>query len=130
MEDRMTSLSAGLAVYAMLAGDGELSGMVTKIFPVATDEAELPYIAYRRVSLENTAVKTGIRGTDTVRVEVACYAASYADGVRIAEAVRRTLEGKRYRSNGLEVRMCLLADAAEEWQDDAFVQRLSFDLKV
>lgn len=130
MEEKKTSLSAGLAVYAMLAGDGGLSGMVTKIFPVVTDEAELPYIAYRRLSMAQDPVKHGWPGADTVRLQVSCFTASYAEGVRLAESVRRALDGKRYRKEGIDVRSCVLSDASEDWQDDAFVQHLIFDIKV
>lgn len=125
-----TSLSAGLAVYALLTQDEVLSASVTKVFPVVTDRAELPYIAYRRVSLSQNPVKTGWPGADTVRMEVGVFTASYAEGVSIAEAVRRAMERKMYLPDGLEVRSCLLADAAEEWQDDAYVQRLSFDMRI
>ena len=127
---RSTSLSAGLAVYALLTQDEQLAASVTKVFPVVTDLAELPYIAYRRVSMAQDPVKAGMPGADTVRMEVGVFTASYAEGVTIAEAVRRAMERKMYLPDGLQVRSCLLADAAEEWQDDAYVQRQSFDMRM
>lgn len=130
MEEKSTSLSAGLAVYAMLSADEAVSSAARKVFPIATDEAELPYIAYRRLSMAQDPVKHGWPGADTVRLQVSCFTASYAEGVRLAESVRRALDGKRYRKEGIDVRSCVLSDASENWQDDAFVQHLIFDIKV
>ena len=130
MENGKTSLSAGLAVYAMLTEDEKVAAMATKVFPVVTDKAELPYIAYRRAAFDQNPVKAGMPGADTVRMEVACYAANYAQGVEMAEAARKALEGGARTVGGLRIRSCMLTDAAEEWQDDAYVQRLVFDLRL
>jgi hypothetical protein len=124
-----TSLSAGEIIRAMLAGDPEVAARTTKIFPVVTDEAKLPYIVYRRTQLEQAPTKTRI-GADTIGIEVICYSKDYTPGVELAEAVRAALDGKQGEHAGLVMRSCYLSDAEEGWQDDAYMQQLVFTVKM
>jgi len=121
-----TSLSAGLFIREML-GNANIPG-VTKIFPVATDTAQLPYISYRRVSLDPQAWKGG--NADMVGVEVLCYASTYEQSLTIAEAARAALDCMQASIDALVLRSCLLVDSEEMWSDDAYVQRLVFNLKI
>ena len=125
----MTSLSVGNIVYELLSGDTNVMAIAKKVFPVVTDKAELPYVAYRRASLNQVPVKTG-HGADSVVIEVHCYAATYSESVELAEAVRAVLDHAQAEKDGLTLRSCTLADAVELWQDDAYVQALSFTLRV
>lgn len=124
-----TSLSAGEIIRAMLAEDPEVAARTTKIFPVVTDEAKLPYIVYRRTQLEQAPTKTRI-GADTIGIEILCYTKGYTEGVELAEAVRGALDGAQGESDGLVMRSCYLADSEEAWQDDAYVQQLVFNVKI
>lgn len=122
-----TVLSAGTAVYEVL--DEALKGKVTKVFPVVTDEAVLPYICYHRDGLEALPTKHA-PSADTAVIVVDCYAATYNGSVALAEAVREALDGVSITTDaGLCVRSCFMVDAAETWNDDAFVQSLTFKLR-
>ena len=123
-----TSLSAGEIIRAVLAEDPEVAARATKIYPVVTDNARLPYVVYRRTQLEQTPTKG--RGADTVGIEVLCYTEQYVEGVELAEAVRAALDGTQAEIDGLAMRSCYLADSEEGWQDDAFVQQLVFTVKI
>lgn len=124
-----TSLSAGEIIRSILMSDSEVSARVKKIFPVVEDSAELPYIVYRRTQLEQEPVK-GRRGADTVGIEILCYTQHYTEGVELAEAVRKALDGAQGEVDGLVMRSCYLADSEEAWQDDAYVQQLMFNVKI
>lgn len=124
-----TSLSAGEIIRAVLTEDSKVSSIVTKVFPVVTDNARLPYIVYRRSHMEQTPLKN-TRGADTVGIEVLCYSENYTQGVELAEAVRDALDGKQAEIDGLVMRSCYLTDSEEAWQDDAFVQQLVFTIKI
>lgn len=137
MAVRKTSLSVGEIVREILTEDTDVMARCRKVFPVATDEAKLPYILYRRTSLEELptkqapAAKQGGTGADTVALEVLCFTAGYGEGVELAEAVRAALDGVTAEgSNGLRMRSCILGDSEEAWQDDAYVQQLVFNIKV
>lgn len=124
-----SSLSAGKIIRAMLIEDSEVMARVNKVFPVVEDSAELPYIVYRRIQLEQDPTKRG-RGADTVGIEILCYTKGYTEGVELAEAVRGALDGAQGESDGLVMRSCYLADSEEAWQDDAYVQQLVFNVKI
>lgn len=122
-----TVLSAGTAVYEVLSE--RLANKVTKVFPVVTDEAVLPYVCYHREALE-TAVAKHAQSADTATIVVDCYAATYNGSVALAEAVREALDNVSITTSaGLNVRSSYLVDAAESWTDDAYLQSLSFKLR-
>lgn len=127
-----TSLSAGELIREVLLGSAEVTARTNKIFPVATDVAELPYILYRRIAMEQTPQKSGRPGADTVQIEVICFTERYAAGVELAEAVRDALDGVQAVSEDgtLSMRSCELNDSEEAWQDDAFLQQLIFTVKI
>lgn len=126
----MSALSTGKAIYSLLSADETLRRMTTKMFPVVADSANLPYIAYRRVSLDNVPQKMGM-GADTVRMEVNVFTEEYETGVELAEKVREVLEcyGSREVA-GLLMRSCYLEASEETWSDDAYVQRLVFCVRI
>jgi hypothetical protein len=122
-----TVLSAGTAVYEVLSE--RLQKKVTRVFPVVTDEAILPYVCYHREALETAAAKNA-QSADTATIVVDCYAATYNASVALAEAVREALDNVSITTSaGLNVRSSYLVDAAESWTDDAYVQSLTFKLR-
>lgn len=128
-----TSLSAGALIREILLDSAAVTALTDKIFPVATDIAELPYILYRRVSMDQNVQKTGQPGADTVQIEVICFTEKYSDGVELAEAVRGALDNVRdvqTDDETLVMRGCTLADSEEAWQDDAYLQQLVFNVKI
>lgn len=125
-----SSISAGIAISDMLKGSQQVADMVTNIYSVVAEErATLPYIVYRRVSIDERAVKSPMY-CDTATIEVLCYAASYPQSVELAELAREALDGQRWTGDGLTVRSCRLADSDEGWTDDAYFQRLLFNIKL
>ena len=127
-----SSISAGILLYNILNSNATLSKLVSKIFPIVVNTATLPYIAYRRASIQRLPVKGG--GADTVSMEISCYAASYADSVDLAELVRELLDGmqaaKSTPTGDLVLRSCTLVDGSESYEGDAFCQTLIFEMKL
>ena len=126
----ITSLSAGKAIYGLLSSDAALMGSLTKVFPVVADDAAMPYIAYRRVSLDDVPQKRGL-GADSVNIEVSVFTEEYEAGISLAERVRSVLEvhGGCVVS-GMILRSSYLTACEETWLDDAYVQRLVFTVRI
>ena len=124
----MTSFSVGKIIRSMMVADASIKAKATKVFPVVTDKANLPYIAYRRAGIESKPFKGG--KADTVTVEVLVFTADYESGVELAEDVRRVLDCQQGEIDGLTMRSCTLADGEEAYQDDAYVQKLVFTIKA
>lgn len=131
----MTSLSSGLLINELLSNDEGVMGVTNQVFPIVSEPgAKLPYICYRRGSNEDRAVKT-LAGADTAVIEVLCYADNYAHSVRMAEAVRKAMDGVSYRyedegGQSLVARSIQMTDAEEGWNDDAYMQSLVFTVKI
>lgn len=125
-----TSLSAGEVIRAALLDDKDVMARVNKIFPVATNSAELPYISYRRAGFEQNPQKAGAPGADSIEFEVLCFTAHYTEGVELAEAVRAALDHVTITQGDLRLRSCTLTDSEEAYQDDAFVQQLVFTVNI
>lgn len=131
MAANKTSLSAGEIIRAVLLEDPEVAKRTNKIFPVDTTEAVLPYILYRRASLEATPQKEArISNSDVIGMEVVCFTNSYSEGVELAEAVRGALDNVEAEHNGQRIRGCYLSGGEEYWNGDAFVQELTFTLRI
>lgn len=130
MAYRKSSLSAGVVIRHLLLSNEEVKKRTNKVFPIVIDEAKLPYILYRRAALQHNPVKAGMPGADTVTMDVVCYTAKYAEGVELAEAVRRALDYAEGESDGVAMRSCMLTDSEEGYEDDAFVQHLAFQVKI
>lgn len=124
-----TSLSAGNIINKILTENAEVASKTRLIFPIVVDKAQLPYIVYRRVGLDQNPVK-GRRGSGSVTIDVVCYTKGYTEGVELAEAVRDALEGEQIEADGLVMRSCYLSDSEETWADDAYIQSLTFTIKI
>lgn len=125
-----TSLSAGVIICDILTKNAAVKRIAKKVFPVVTDNAQLPYIAYRRSRLEHNPTKAGQPGADTVQMDVNCYAATYEESVELAEAVREALDYTKGEKDDLTMRSCTLVDGEEFYEDDAFVQGLTFKVQI
>lgn len=130
MAQKKTSLSAGAVIRDILLSNEEVKRRTNKVFPIVIDNAQLPYILYRRAALAHNPTKQGMPGADTVTMEVVCYTAQYAEGVELAEAVRHALDYASGERDGVVMRSCTLADSEEGYEDDAFVQQLIFQVKI
>jgi hypothetical protein len=124
-----TSLSAGEIIRHILVNDADVKRLSRNVFPVASFDARLPYIVYRRAQMEQSPRKIGI-GADTVSIEVICYTEQYTPGVELAEAVRKALDGAQAEVDGIAMRSCSLVDSEEGWGSDAFMQQLIFNVKI
>lgn len=124
-----TSLSAGEIIRALLLMDEGVTAITSRVFPLISDKALLPYICYRRTQMEPTPVK-GRPHKDKILMELECCASSYVTSVQLAEAVRGCLDGTEATHGDLVMNSCILADASEDYEDEAFIQTLIFEVRI
>ena len=58
-----SSLSVGKAIRHLLLQDKEVTSITKKIFPIAIDQVQMPYILYRRAGMVTVPTKSNA-GTD------------------------------------------------------------------
>lgn len=125
----MSSISVGIVLHDILS-KSEVKSAVTKIYPIVTAEANLPYVYYTVTSMEQNPTKGSV-GADTVHVEVNCLASSYKGSVELAEKVRTALDHVQASTDdGLVIRSCTLTNMEHYHDYDAFVVSLDFTVKV
>jgi hypothetical protein len=123
-----TVLSIGRLIRALLLENEQVAKITQRVFPVWTDKAALPYITYYREKLVAQPVKCGASSL-TARISVECLAAGYDDAVALAEAVSQALDHAVCEDNGLSIRSCVLVDSVEDCRDDAYIEKLVFEVK-
>lgn len=144
----ITSISVGEILRQELMKNEAISSRVTKIFPVAVDEAKLPYLVYRKTGFQQALVENRPHGADTVFVEVIAFAKTYRESLFLAEEIRVTLDGLKavhlcsdfgigFASDfggaapeDLVMRNCYLTDASEAYIANAYTQSLIFTIKL
>lgn len=131
---KRTSLSAGLAVFALLKG--ELGNRVTKIYPVVSDEnAEMPFVVYRRTGIRSENVK-GSTAFDSSTIEVSVFTKEYGEGVELMERIRAALEHTTIRCTkerdgfDMMVGCTRMIDCEESWDADCYRQDLTIECKI
>lgn len=140
MSKHLSVLSAGALVYDVLANDEQLGENCTKVLPVvAESENILPYIVYRRSNVSGRGYKSEnnpLASANSAYFQIACYASSYKESMKMAERVAALLDNHAYTytddesGDTLVARNIRLTDAEEMWQYDAYAQILTFEFKV
>lgn len=102
----------------------------TSIFPiVANANTKYPYIVMQRTGIRASYSKAGIT-EDNVTLEIIAISNDYSQSIDIAQLIRETIDGKRYRSNEIEIDDIEVESITEEFVDNAYLQRLVFSMKI
>lgn len=121
-------MSIGRILRGLLLEDEGVAAITSHVFPVWTDTALLPYVVYYREKLDTAAVKTGHTPLTAI-VSVECLAADYDESLALAEAVREALDNRTASDGTLTMRSCHIINAEEGWRDDAYIQKLTFEIR-
>lgn len=119
------TLNIGKYIYSRLS---QIEGV--KSYPlIADNDAKLPFIVYKRMNLESTGSKDGYY-EDKVTMEVVVVTDKYYRGIELANQVREILEVQSTRYEGVKINDTLLTLATEDYSNNAFVQRMQFEMIV
>ena len=125
------SLLLGKYIHKILSEDETISGYVgKKIFPIVVESGtKYPFIVFTRTSINANFSKDGII-KDTVNVEINCVTDTYLEGCNIANAVRNLLDCSWYKTEELFISQIRLTNVVEAYQDDAYIQTLTFTFQI
>lgn len=126
------SIFAGKYLRKILIENEELMELISanKIFPLlANADTTFPFIVYSRNNI--TPVYTKDILTDNIAVfTVIVVSDKYTESLDIANAVRHSLEGYRYKDETINIYPIKLDSISEETMDDAYIQRMMFSFSV
>ena len=105
------------------------------IFPLLQpDTLAFPFIVHSRQSLNVTYTKDlqfGMGWTNTITYVVTCVSNDYIQCLELANAVRHTLEGSRYKDANIQINPIMLQNVSEYTvENDAFVEELTFTIQA
>ncbi len=82
-------------LYDTLAADTGVSALVgARIYPMLRPPADpLPAVVYQRIATDPAKDLGGDTGIDAVRIQVACWSATYAGAKALGAAVRAAVTG-------------------------------------
>ena len=101
-----------------------------KIYPIyAKQGTTYPFIVITRDSVLSAYSKDGCF-EDTVTVTATAVTDKFDVSVSIASEIRNSLEGKRYKDDNIYISQITMKSADETAYNKAFIQQLTFVLKV
>lgn len=119
------TLNLGKYIYSKLS---QIEGV--KSYPlIADNDAKYPFIVYKRINLDSSGSKDGYY-EDKVVMEVIVVTDKYYRGIEIATQVRELLEVQHITYNDMEINDTLLTLATEDYNNNAFIQRMQFSINV
>lgn len=125
---------AGVAIYGILSAASGVTTLVsTKIFPrLAPMETVAPYVVYSIVSVDPTDSKTRPSTLDRVRVQIDCYARTYASAEAVHSAVRSALDAYTIGSTVAGVKLDGIKFETENdtFEEDVDIHRRSADYQI
>ena len=134
------SLSVSKYIQAILTESEEILAIVGndthKIFPLLQpDNLQFPFIVHSRSGISTTYTKDLELGQvgwyNTVTYTVSCVSDTYDTCIDLANAVRHSLEGYRWKTNDIYIHPIQFLSAAEYTTDnDAFVEELQLQFIV
>ena len=81
------------------------------------------------MNLQSSSSKDGIF-EDVVAVEIIVVSDKYAVGIDLAQKIRKIFERQSVRFDNIEINDGIIILATEEFNDNAYVQRMQFQFKI
>lgn len=125
------SILISKAIYKCLSENTALTDVVgSGIYPLSVDaDVKFPFIVFRRSAIEPVSTKCGF-AEDIVNFDVAVASLSYFQSLELANEIRVTFEKSNIYSCDLHLEDVTLTDISESYEDNCFIQRLSFKCSV
>lgn len=126
------SILAGKYLRKILIENEELMELISanKIFPLlANADTTFPFIVYSRNNITPVYTKDILTDNNAV-FTVIVVSDKYTESLDIANAVRHSLEGYRYKDEIINIYPIKLDSISEETMDDAYIQRMMFSFSV
>lgn len=132
----VNSILIGKKIFSILSKDLELKEAVKgQIYPLlANKSTQYPFIVYSRDSITPSYCKDlyggGQNYQDDVGVTVIVVSDDYEQSVEISNKVRESLELLVYEDDDIYIADTVLTGVSESTSDDAYVQRMNFNLII
>lgn len=128
----MTGLQIGKAIFQILNSNSGLTASVgTNIFPlIATQDVTFPFIIYKRTAFVPSYTKDKYSVTDSVSIQIVIASEKYSESCEIADLINTQIVGISGYFSGLFIDNIQLTDADEDYQQDTYIQTLTYQINL
>ena len=120
----MKGITVGKAIYTMLEG-------INNVYPLVVDKnVKFPFVVYRRTGMQAANTKDRFCYSETATVEVLVASDKYEESIDTASIVLYRLEHTRGEYNDIIISEIELIDAAEDFIEDTYIQKLTFKIEI
>lgn len=120
----MNGLEIGKAIYKVLDG-------TAKVYPLIADQgASYPFIVYRRAGITHSDTKDRFNYQELATVEVIVAGNTYQQSLQIAKEVMNRMEHTRGVYDNISISEIKMVNAEEDYLEDAFIQKLTFNIEI
>lgn len=124
------AVSADLRTF--LLADGDISSTVaTRVYPIQLPQKPtLPAIRYNTITDVRYPTTPNTKGLRRPRIQIDCYATTYAAAVQLAEYVEARLDSYRGAAGATSIQGAFLVNGDEFFEDDKKAYVISRDYFV
>lgn len=120
------------AFRTFVLSDSAVATLVdNRMFPVPMPEqVALPAISFFLVSGQRPKVLSGSSGKAISRVQVDCWAETYAGAKDLAAAVESKIDGAQGAWSGVNVGECEVVNVQDIYEDESNLHRVTLDVMI
>ena len=128
----INSIQIGKVIYSKLSENEIIQNVVAdRIYPVIAEQTtNYPFIIYYRNSIVNTIFNKDGSVEDDVSFTVTVVSTKYNESADLANEIRKIFEKKQIPNNLMRITNSRLIAIDESYEDNAYVQRLTFSCTV
>ena len=126
------SIQIGKVIYSKLSENEIIQNVVAdRIYPVIAEQTtNYPFIIYYRNSIVNTIFNKDGSVEDDVSFSITVVSTKYNESADLANEIREIFEKKQIPNNLMRITNSRLIAIDESYEDNAYVQRLTFSCTV
>lgn len=128
----INSIQIGKVIYNKLSENEIIHNVVAdRIYPVIAEQTtNYPFIIYYRNSIVNTSFNKDGSVEDDVSFSITVVSTKYNESADLANEIRKIFEKKQIPNNLMRITNSRLIAIDESYEDNAYVQRLTFSCTV
>lgn len=126
------SILIGKVIYNKLSENQTIQEVIAdRIYPVIAEQTtNYPFIIYYRNSVVNTIFNKDGSVEDNVEFTVTVVSTKYNESADLANEIRKIFEKREILNNVIRITNSRLNGIAESYEDNAYVQSLTFSCTV
>lgn len=128
----INSIQIGKVIYSKLSENEIIQNVVAdRIYPVIAEQTtNYPFIIYYRNSIVNTIFNKDGSVEDDVSFSITVVSTKYNESADLANEIRKIFEKIQIPNNLMRITNSRLIAIDESYEDNAYVQRLTFSCTV